>query len=298
VEDGTPSEVLPMTNRLTVSRTGETGVLWAVSEIKKEIPAKIGRRTWFGMIPIRDTVPRTNPPIATWLIILANCLVFLFELTMPEPVLVDFFYRFGLVSARYTHPAWALSVGLPVDDYFPLLTSMFIHGGWMHIIGNMWALWIFGDNVEDRMGPVRVLGFYLSCGLAAGLVQLYINPHSTIPTVGASGAIAGVMGAYLLLFPFARIVVLLPLLFIPLFFELPAVTYLGFWALTQVFSGTLSLAAPADVGVIAWWGHVGGFCAGMLLLPLFLKRGGAYRRLARDEYGIENAWLPAGYWEG
>jgi membrane associated rhomboid family serine protease len=104
------------------------------------------------MIPIRDTIPRSTPPIATWLIILVNWLVFLFELTMPEHTLVQFFYRFGLVPARYSHPAWTLWLGLPVDDYFPFLTSMFIHGGWLHIIANMWALWIFGDNVEDRMG--------------------------------------------------------------------------------------------------------------------------------------------------
>jgi hypothetical protein len=131
------------------------------------------------MIPIRDTIPRRNPPIATWLIILANSFVFLFELALPEHTLVQFFYRFGLVPARYTHPAWALWVGLPVDDCFSFLTNMFLHGGWMHIIGNMWTLWIFGDNVEDRMGPIRFLFFYLFCGLAGGLVHWFINPHST-----------------------------------------------------------------------------------------------------------------------
>jgi membrane associated rhomboid family serine protease len=229
-----------------------------------------------------------------WLIILANCLVFLFELSTPEHSLVQFFYQYGLVPARYTHPDWALWVGLPVDDYFPFLTSMFLHGGWLHIIGNMWALWIFGDNVEDRMGPIRFLFFYLLCGLAAGFVQWFTHPHSAIPTVGASGAIAGVMGAYLFMFPRARVIVLLPILFFPFFFELPAVTYLGFWALTQVFSGTLSLASPADVGGIAWWAHVGGFGAGILLQFLFRRR--AYRHPSRDEYGIENAWAPVGYW--
>jgi membrane associated rhomboid family serine protease len=174
---------------------------------------------------------------------------------------------------------------------------MFLHGGWMHMIGNMWTLWIFGDNVEDRMGPIRFLFFYLSCGLAAGLVHWFTNPHSTIPTVGASGAIAGVMGAYLFLFPHSRVVVLLPILLFPFFFELPAVTYLGFWVLTQVFSGTLSLASPTDVGGVAWWAHVGGFGVGILLQFLFVKRAGTYRRPSRDEYGIENAWLPVRYWE-
>jgi membrane associated rhomboid family serine protease len=249
------------------------------------------------MFPIRDTIPTKNPPIATSLIIVANCLVFVFELSMPEQELVQFFYQYGLVPARYTHPAWALWVGLPVDDYLPFLTSMFLHGGWLHLIGNMWALWIFGDNVEDRMGPIRFLIFYLLCGLTAGVVQWLTNAHATIPTVGASGAIAGVMGAYFVMFPRARIIVLVPIFFFPFFFELPAVTYLGLWALTQVFSGTLALASPANVGGIAWWGHVGGFSAGILLHFLFVKHADAYRPLSRDEYGIENAWVPVQYWK-
>jgi len=112
------------------------------------------------MLPIRDTIVGRNPPIVTWVLILVNSVVFLFELTMPEPALEQFFYLFGLVPARYTHPTWALWVGLPMNDYWPFLTSMFLHGGWMHIIGNMWTLWIFGDNVEDRMGPMRFLFFY------------------------------------------------------------------------------------------------------------------------------------------
>jgi membrane associated rhomboid family serine protease len=120
--------------------------------------------------------------------------------------------------------SWAASAGFPVGDYWPLLTHQFLHSGWLHIIGNMWALWIFGDNVEDRMGPVRFAIFYLTCGVSAGLTHLLIQPHSTVPTVGASGAISGVLGAYLLLFPTARLVVLFPVLFLPLFFEVPAVS--------------------------------------------------------------------------
>jgi membrane associated rhomboid family serine protease len=164
----------------------------------------------------------------TWVLILANSVVFLFELTMTEQALEQFFHLFGLVPARYTHPGWALQVGLPIDNYWPFLTSMFLHGGWMHIIGNMWTLWIFGDNVEDQMGPLRFLCFYLLCGLVAGLVHWFTNPDSTLPTVGASGAISGVLGAYFLLFPYSRVIVLVPVLFLPLFFELPAVLYLGF----------------------------------------------------------------------
>jgi membrane associated rhomboid family serine protease len=171
---------------------------------------------------------------------------------------------------------------------------MFLHSGWLHIIGNMWTLWIFGDNVEDRMGPIRFLFFYLLCGIAAGIVHSLTNPDSMMPAVGASGAIAGVLGAYFFLFPYARIVVLIPVFIFPFFFEMPAVLYLGFWILTQVFSGTLALATPEQVGGVAWWAHVGGFIAGIILHFFFVKRG--YRRPARDEYGIDNAWVPYRYW--
>src|SRR5438270_1483890 len=229
------------------------------------------------MFPIRDTIPRKSVPIATWTIIAINCVVFFFELSMPEDTLQRFFYMFGIVPARFTHPTWAMLVGLPIDDYWPLLTSMFLHGGWLHIIGNMWTLWIFGDNVEERMGPVRFVIFYLLCGLIAGVVHLYTNANSTVPTVGASGAIAGVMGAYFILYPYARIIVMIPIFIFPFFFEMPAVLYLGFWALTQVFSGTLSLATPGQVGGVAWWAHVGGFAAGMLLQFLFVKPRDDYR---------------------
>lgn len=198
------------------------------------------------MLPIQDTIPRRNPPVATYVLILINSLVFMFELTLSPAMLERLFYLFGMVPARYTHPAWALLVGFPVDDYWPFLTSMFLHGGWLHIISNMWTLWIFGDNVEDRMGPVRFVIFYILCGLAAGVVHWFVNADSTIPAVGASGAIAGVLGAYFVLFPHAHVIVMFPVLFFPVFFALPAVTYLGFWALSQVFSGTLSLAQPSS----------------------------------------------------
>ncbi|MCS6952740.1 MAG: rhomboid family intramembrane serine protease [Bryobacterales bacterium] len=249
------------------------------------------------MLPIRDTIPSRNPPVTTWLLILANSIVFLFELMMPEPVLQRFFYTFGIVPARYTHPDWAWLANLPANDYWPFLTSMFLHGGWTHILGNMWTLWIFGDNVEDRMGPVRFLLFYLVCGVLAGLVHWFTHPNSTVPTVGASGAIAGVMGAYFFMFPTARVIVFFPVLFLPVFFELPAVTYLAFWALSQVFSGTLALAVPEQVGGVAWWAHVGGFVAGVILHFAFARRGRRHRPLYRDECGIEVAWLPARYGE-
>jgi membrane associated rhomboid family serine protease len=248
------------------------------------------------MVPIKDTVPSRSPAIATWSLIAINVVVFLFQLGMSEYTLERFFYLFGVVPARYTHPEWAMLVGIPVDDYWPFLTSMFLHGGWLHIIGNMWTLWIFGDNVEERMGSLRYVIFYVICGVAAGIVHTVTNPTSTIPAVGASGAIAGVMGAYFYLFPYARIIVLLPILFFPFFFEVPAVVFLGIWAITQLFSGALSLAGPSDVGGVAWWAHVGGFITGMVLHFFFVRRGDAYRVPGRDEYQLEAAWLPQRYW--
>jgi membrane associated rhomboid family serine protease len=248
------------------------------------------------MLPIRDTIPARNPPIATWTLIIVNVLAFLLELTMAPPEL-DYFARlFGIVPARYMHAEWAAAVGLSPSTYWPFLTSMFLHGSGLHLLGNMWTLWIFGDNVEDRMGPGRFVAFYLICGLIAAIVHVVTNPDSTLPTLGASGAIAGVMGAYFLLFPHSRIIVMFPVLFLPLFFELPAVTYLAIWALSQVFSGSLSLAVADSVGGIAWWAHVGGFAAGLILQFFFVRRGRDYRPLARDEYGVEAAWAPAGQW--
>ena len=248
------------------------------------------------MIPIQDTIPRRSPPIATWIIIFLNVAVFFFELALPPDTLKQFFYFFGLVPARFTHPAWASLVGFPLDDYWPFLTSMFLHGGWLHIIGNMWTLWIFGDNVEDRMGSGRFVFFYLLCGLAAGATHCWTNPDSTLPTVGASGAIAGVMGAYFVLFPYARVIVMVPILILPFFFELPAIVYLGFWMVTQIFSGTLALAGPNEVGGVAWWAHVGGFTAGIVLRFFLARRGTPYRRPWRASPEIETAWVPSRYW--
>jgi len=246
------------------------------------------------MIPIKDTIPHRNQPFVTWAIIAVNVAVFLFELTLDPEDLTRFFYLFGIVPARYSHPEWARWAGFPVDDYWPFLTSMFLHGGWAHIIGNMWTLWIFGDNVEDRMGHSRFLAFYLLMGIAAGVTHQFINADSTLPTVGASGAIAGVLGAYFVLFPLSRIIVLFPVLFWPFFFELPAVMYLFFWFLMQLFGGTAALVRPGNQGGIAWWAHVAGFGAGVALHRFFLlPRRRRPRGYEPDEGGIEGAW---GYW--
>jgi membrane associated rhomboid family serine protease len=244
------------------------------------------------MIPLMDDVPSRRPPVATVGLILANALVFALELSLPRDSLEGFLELFGIVPARFTHPAWAEAVGFPIDSYWPFLSSMFLHGGWLHIVGNMWSLWLFGDNVEDRMGHGRFLVFYLLCGIVSGIAHTFANPTSTAPALGASGAIAGVFGAYFLLFPHARLVMMFPVIFYPVFFEVPAFFYLGFWFLTQLFSSVASLSvrqAGTEAGGIAWWAHVGGFGAGIVLFGLFLDR--RRRPLAPDEGELEQAWM-------
>ena len=226
-------------------------------------------------------------PVVTRALVLTNVLVFFFELTLPRHGIEQLFYLFGIVPARLTHPDWAAGIGFPAGTYWTILTHQFLHGGWLHLVANMWTLWIFGDNVEDRMGSLRFLIFYLICGSVAALTQVLTNPDSTIPSVGASGAIAGVLGAYLMFFPTARLIVLLPIFFYPFFFEVPAILYLFLWFWIQLFSGVAALAGPQEVGGIAWWAHVGGFVSGMLLCRLFVRR----RRPSQpDEYGLEWAW--------
>jgi membrane associated rhomboid family serine protease len=223
------------------------------------------------MFPIRDTIPRRHTPIMTWALIAANTLVFLYQVSLPEDAQQQLVYVFGLVPARFSHPGWAAGVGFPAASFWPFLTCMFLHGGFFHLLANMWTLWIFGDNVEDRMGPLRFLAFYLVCGLASGALHWITNLDSTVPTLGASGAIAGVLGAYLALFPRARIVTLVLIVIFPVFFQLPAWFYLGIWFLTQVMNGSFSIGhAPA--GGVAWWAHVGGFLTGVWLYRYFLRR--------------------------
>jgi membrane associated rhomboid family serine protease len=152
---------------------------------------------------------------------------------------------------------------------------MFLHGGWLHLIGNMWYLWIFGDNVEDRVGHIRFLAFYLLCGFGAGIAHTIINANTAVPSIGASGAIAGVLGAYLVSYPFARVLTLVPLFIFIQIIEIPAVIVLGLWFVIQFFNGTAALASTtaASAGGVAWWAHVGGFLLGVLLIGLFPRRG-------------------------
>ncbi|WP_022853246.1 rhomboid family intramembrane serine protease [Thermodesulfatator atlanticus] len=223
------------------------------------------------MFPIQDDAPRRGVPVATYILIAINVLVFLLEVSLPRGLVEQIIYYLGVVPARYTHPMGAeLFPGL---KYLAFVTCLFLHGSWIHLIGNMWTLWIFGDNVEDRMGSLRFVIFYFLCGFCASLFHIYMHPDSTIPTIGASGAISGVLGAYYALFPLARIVVMIPIFIFPFFFEIPAVLYLAWWFFIQVFSGTLSVVQGQIVGGVAWWAHAGGFLAGLFFHRLFCKRG-------------------------
>jgi membrane associated rhomboid family serine protease len=246
------------------------------------------------MFPLRDTIPSMRFPAVTIGLIVVNACVFLFELGVSTRGLDAVFYQWGIVPCTFTStcqariltPGGFRSVALH-PNYLTLLSSMFLHGGWMHIIGNMWSLWIFGDNVEDRMGRVGFLCFYLLSGLAAGALHIAFNPLSRVPTVGASGAIAGVMGAYLLLFPYARVLTLVPIFIFLQTIELPAVFFLGFWFLTNLLSGIGSLAAHTGAGGVAWWAHIGGFLLGVLwALPLRRREARRYQRYyyADDDY--------------
>lgn len=215
------------------------------------------------MIPLRDNIPSSRVPIISYAIIALNVLVFLLEMSMGAE-LEEFIRVFGFVPRDFfLH----LGHGNVMGSIIPVFSSMFLHGGWFHLIGNMWILYIFGDNVEDTLGRVKFLVLYLLTGAVACFAQLLSSPSSPVPMVGASGAIAGVMGAYFALFPAAKILTLVPVLFFVII-EVPAFVFLGIWFLLQFFSGTFSiLGARADVGV-AFWAHVGGFAAGFLLLRL------------------------------
>lgn len=216
------------------------------------------------MIPIRDTIPSQNYPVVNSALIGINIVVFFIQISRG-PGLEQFVYTYGLVPARFSIPYIASHFTL-TQQLFSLISFMFLHGGVMHIIGNMWFLHIFGDNVEDRLGSFYYLAFYLLCGLVSGLFHLFLNYHSTVPTIGASGAVAGVMGAYFILYPHSKILTLIPIIFIPWFVEIPAVFFLGFWFVMQLLNAT---SGGAVAGGIAWWAHVGGFVAGIASLKLF-----------------------------
>ncbi len=223
------------------------------------------------MFPIRDHNRSGTYPFVTVALIAVNSLAFLYELSLG-PALEPFLFRYGLVPVLVSNFYRIPEIGF-LDVSMTFFTSMFLHGGWFHILGNMWYLWIFGDNVEDRLGHGRFLAFYLACGLVAGLVHYGLNPASQLPTIGASGAVAGVLGAYFLCFPRARVDILIFIFIFIQIITVPAAFVLFFWFILQLFNGALSLGAGMDVeGGVAWWAHVGGFLCGLILVRFLPRR--------------------------
>jgi len=221
------------------------------------------------MIPLRDRNPSGTFPVVTMAIILANTVVFLYEVQLG-PAIGAFLKHYALIPAMVTGSVRYNQVGL-ADTIAPFFTSMFLHGGWLHLIMNMWFLWIFGDNIEDTLGAGRYLVFYVLCGLAAALTHIAVQPQSPVPVLGASGAIAGVLGAYAVMFPRARVLTLVPIFFFIRIMELPALLILGYWFVLQIVSGSLE-AVTATQGGTAIWAHVGGFLAGMALIFVMRPR--------------------------
>ena len=212
------------------------------------------------MIPLRDVIPSRTTPYITVTLIVLNGLAWFYQLAVPEDLLPVFLQTYGVVPALFSPPT--------------LVTSMFLHGSWSHVIGNMWFLWIFGDNIEDRLGHGRFVVFYLICGMGAAVGHILMAPHSLLPTIGASGAIAGVMGAYFVLYPHSRVLTLVPLFVYWEIVEMPAIFLLGFWFLMQLFGagiGTISSTSGAESGGIAFMAHVAGFALGALIVFVFRK---------------------------
>ena len=220
------------------------------------------------MIPLRDTQPSFSRPLMTSIIIAVNVIVFLYEISLDPYSQNYFMASYGIIPARF--------------HISTLFTTMFLHAGWMHVIGNMWFLWIYGDNIEDTLGHGKFLLFYILCGVAAGLIHIMFNPDSRVPTVGASGAIAGVMGAYIVKFPRAKILTLVPIVIFFTTLEIPAVFILGYWFLLQFFSGFGSFGhSNLSQGGVAWFAHIGGFIAGAVLI---LVMGARDRFHGRQEF--------------
>jgi len=214
------------------------------------------------MIPLKDINPSRSFPIVNLAIILICSVIWLYEVSLEKYEFNDFIYNFGLVPAEaFSKP-------------YQLFTHMFLHGSWLHIIGNMWFLWVFGDNVEDRLGKFKYLVFYVLCGLGAAVIQSlvsFLTGAVHVPMVGASGAISGVLGAYLYLFPHARILALVPIFFFLTFVELPAVFFIGMWVFIQIINGLITLPF-AGMGGVAWFAHIGGFFVGYKLVRVFYRR--------------------------
>jgi len=223
------------------------------------------------MFPIRDKVRSSRFPLITVLIIIVNVFAFLYEVSLSGTELQSFVVNYGVIPVRARLAAQG-EKAQGVVFARSIFTSMFLHGGWLHLISNMWFLWIFGDNVEDRLGRYRYVLFYVTCGTVAALVHALFNLNSRIPTVGASGAIAGVLGAYMILYPRARIVTLVPIFIIFYFVELPAVVFLGLWFLIQLLNQVLETSMGGSMQSVAWMAHIGGFFIGIILVGLMGTR--------------------------
>lgn len=233
------------------------------------------------MFPLRDDVPTSITPYITYGLIGANIGIFLYQLTLNQQQLQEFFYSAAVVPCQLSgNVVGRCPIPIPqqLPEWMTLITSQFLHGGFLHIAGNMLFLWIFGNNVEDRLGHIKFLIFYLTCGILAALSQWFFSPNSTIPSLGASGAIAGVMGAYILRYPQARVLTLVFLGFFVTTLQIPAVFFLGLWFVQQALYGIASLQVPSNIGMesggVAYWAHAGGFVFGAILAPMFglLKR--------------------------
>jgi membrane associated rhomboid family serine protease len=216
------------------------------------------------MIPLKDNIPSRTFPIVNVLLIIVNLLVFGFELSLGRDL--DHF-----ILTHAVNPSQFIAAGLNSEQLVRLTTTMFLHGGWLHVLSNMLYLWIFGDNVEDRMGHFKYLLFYLICGYIASLAHIIVDPMSKVPLIGASGAIAGILGAYLILFPRAKVLTLVFIIFFIQIIPIPAVIFLGIWFFLQLMSGTAGLSAQTVQGV-AFWAHIGGFIAGVVLVKFFAVR--------------------------
>jgi len=223
------------------------------------------------MFPLRDDNPTTMTPFVTWILIAINVAVFLYQISLPPSAAQLFVYQFGAIPAVIFGVKSLPAQAAAIPPLMSIFTSMFLHGGWMHLVGNMWFLWIFGNNIEEAMGHARYLAFYLICGILASASHIFFSPASAIPSIGASGAIAGVLGAYIMLYPRARVWTLIFLGFFIKMMYLPAGVILGFWILIQFINGSMMMGRQ-DAGGVAFWAHIGGFIAGILLVGLLKKR--------------------------
>jgi membrane associated rhomboid family serine protease len=261
------------------------------------------------VIPLRDNVPSRRVPLVNYALVLSCVLVFLAQLRGESAGHASLVERYGMIPARVSQPdepveileqrvertafgprvreVWRRAASAAVPPVLTLLTCIFLHGGWLHLIGNLWFLYIFGDNVEDCFGHVRYLIFYLGCGAAASLAHFLFEPSSAVPTIGASGAIAGVMGAYLLLYPHAMVLSLVPVFILLEIVVLPAPLFLGIWFFLQLLQGSFSIGATQASGV-AWWAHIGGFAAGFLVCLLMKRLGWLRPRVAQVRPGTDH----------